>query len=807
MTTLELIDYIKSQIINNVSKDLIRSKLTDVGWHGEDIEEAFSLINQQEIQNNPPSNSIGRSNPIDFSNMALGGGSLSKEDIKIDPYREIPDNVKSLPKEIETTNVLKIKDSIDNINNFYAPKIAENIPEKIESIDISTTDKNLKVEKIVTELFEDKTEGIKKEFSVVEPYKIEIKEKEKIETVPTIEEVVKKIEINNEANNLEPYKLEINDREIFEPIVPISQEIKIDEIKEEISSVEPYKIEIEEKEKIETIPPIVEKIEQEELIPTINKKPILDSVLPSNKIYNNILKNKTPDTGIKMSDMVAKNAMISSYSNDVLSANPQSENTPVLKKNKILKLFIYLFVLLIISGTVFAFIEGYVKIPWSDIKFLLVKKDPKIVLIKSYSEISNLESYKTETRIKISSSSLSSITNGLSSGENVISKDKDSITLNIKSLVNQGNENIYDSVFDLEGTLLHEKIIGQIKSNGSDLLLTVPDLTEILGENSPEPITVLMKLNDIGTLIPEFSIPAQEMIKRMDIYNISSNPIPANVKNDTALIIKDFIESLTSNNVGSENLRGIETIQYKLNSDRQSTKKLLSSMLNLYVVDLSDEEKNNLNESMGSSVFNSINVWVGKNDNHLYKIQFSLKAPLSKILWLNDSGIADDEVELEWTTEYYDLNVHNDIDLSEGEIGIDGFVQSIKDKKIRNVISLFTPEAKIFYNAVGSYGKKSNLLGSCTNPESGSLFSPIGHTKGAATAIGSISKTMNSLIELTAETSACYSTSKKWALSSQLNTNSLISTTDATLNNSFYCIDNTGSSIILSSQIKEPACK
>src|ERR1035437_5652342 len=46
MITSELVSYITKQIQNNVSKDLIISKLIDVGWHREDIDEGFSSIDK-----------------------------------------------------------------------------------------------------------------------------------------------------------------------------------------------------------------------------------------------------------------------------------------------------------------------------------------------------------------------------------------------------------------------------------------------------------------------------------------------------------------------------------------------------------------------------------------------------------------------------------------------------------------------------------------------------------------------------------------------------------------------------------------
>ena len=50
MTTGELIDYIKSQLNKNIPKYLIISRLIEVGWRMEDIEEGFSNIEPKVVE-------------------------------------------------------------------------------------------------------------------------------------------------------------------------------------------------------------------------------------------------------------------------------------------------------------------------------------------------------------------------------------------------------------------------------------------------------------------------------------------------------------------------------------------------------------------------------------------------------------------------------------------------------------------------------------------------------------------------------------------------------------------------------------
>ena len=54
MINSDLISYIKKQIDNNLSKDLIISKLIGVGWHREDIDEGFSTIEREQASEPKP---------------------------------------------------------------------------------------------------------------------------------------------------------------------------------------------------------------------------------------------------------------------------------------------------------------------------------------------------------------------------------------------------------------------------------------------------------------------------------------------------------------------------------------------------------------------------------------------------------------------------------------------------------------------------------------------------------------------------------------------------------------------------------
>ena len=277
---------------------------------------------------------------------------------------------------------------------------------------------------------------------------------------------------------------------------------------------------------------------------------------------------------------------------------------------------------------------------------------------------------------------------------------------------------------------------------------------------------------------------------------------------DPKSLSKEFVVALEYREMESEFIHGVDTYHYEMTASRPVTKKMLGDLAELLIAQLPPDQKSNMDEAIGASDINSFEVWIGKNDQNLYQFKFILNVPLSKVLGLNDSGIAGNEVNLNWMTTFYDVGVENNIAMPTDSIKVEDFVKNIKDTKIKNIISIFKPETTLFKNAIGSYGLRSNPMGSCTNPNPGSLFSPQGHAKGADTAISAISNSMISLLTATNGAGSCYSTSGAWALSAPLftlKTNN--SPADIQSTPVFYCTDSSGIITTLSTAITGPACK
>jgi hypothetical protein len=803
MITPDLIEYIKSQINKNISKDLIVSRLLQAGWYQEDIDEGFLGIKPivEEVKQ-PIVIPVEVDTPVDVKEVNLIKEEpieviekpIITEEVKnvVDPYRELPDGTEPVvektvaksPAPASSLDMLKIW-----VPTAVKPKTIEALKDIKPASSIALQSEPVTPKEAEIEYISNESEkSVISSSSVVnqtnfEPNKIEVgKDEPKNESAPIIE-------LN---------KLNLNKIEVSKP-----EEVKVSEFSAPSNILSPSNVSSTVMDKPE------EKLIANSFIPIINKNQFSNPVPQIISETQKIPTIKSSISKVGMSDILPRNAMISSYSQDLMSSNKEKEEAvPQTHKNSFFKFIIILFVVSLISGMIFAFVEGYLKIPGSNLSFSVVKKDPKTIIMNAPTSISKLKSYKVETNINISSPSLSNISIGLSSGKAVNSEDRDSVSIMAKGVAShESGKLLFDYDVDFNSSILTSDIVSNWKFDGTDLSVSIPNLSQVFKKDAPLPTTVTMKPNDIGSIVDVLSPSLQNIFKKIDIYNILSNDVPLYVKNETTLILKEFIGSLNYNEKGEDVIHGVETYHYEMSADRQSTKKLLSSLTDLFIMELPADQKKNLEEAIGASTFSSFDVWVGKNDNNIYQLKFTLNAPLSTVLGLNDSGIAGNEVKLDLTTTYYDLDVENKIVMPDKQINMEGYIKNIRDIKIKNIISSFKPQANSLRNSIGSYGGRSNPAGSCTNPNPGSLFSPQGHPRSAEGAISSISSSMISLLSETNGAGSCYSTPDAWALSAPLATSSDSLVPSSADVNYFYCTDSRGVTTTLSSPITGAFCK
>lgn len=500
------------------------------------------------------------------------------------------------------------------------------------------------------------------------------------------------------------------------------------------------------------------------------KSDIIPEMTP---IRSSVFEHLSKDESMSSNTWGVKNTNINTGEQDGLYSN---------KNKSALWMTIFLIIVLVAGGFTFAFMKGYIKLSNIDIPF--IKKDPKVLLLNNSNKLSSLKSYKTETNINISSPTFANITSGLITGEEVSSIDKDFVSIQSLSMMNQ-NGNFIDSEnsITLKSSILGDAINTNIKNNGSNIFIGIPDLSQIMGSSAPNQEVVSFKDGEFDQIIPLMPSLLAERVGQIDMYKILSEGISSYITDSGTIAYEDFVNNTSVIEKEPEIIRGMETYHYDINANKQITKKLLKDISSKFFVStLSDYDKAKLDEILGSINVTSLEVWVGKNDDNIYQYKINLSVPLSQILGLEDSGIGNSEVKLDWTTTYYDFDIVNQITMPQDFITVGDFIKSSNDLKLKSEIRTLSLLASTLKNSLGSFGKSSNKSGSCIKPDSGSLFSPLGHAPSVSFVVGDIANIMNLILLKTNDTGSCYSNPTAWAVSFPLEREV----------GSYFCLDNTG---------------
>jgi len=520
-----------------------------------------------------------------------------------------------------------------------------------------------------------------------------------------------------------------------------------------------------------------------------------DSVSSGGILNNNVSTPATPIRSVVFESFSKKNVPENWNMEKIKNREIDSGVIPDKKRGTSLWMTIFLIVLVIIGGLSFAVMKGYLDL--NSLNFSFIKMDPKVLILNNSERLSSLKSYKTETVIDISSPTFANITNGLATGEKISSIDKDTINIKSLSLVNQNGGNSISSNFvTVRSSILENAITANIKKGDDYLFIAVPDLREIMGGNSPAQKVVKATREDIGLLNSVFGGGIQDWLKEVDLYKVLSGGLSSYISDSSILKYKNFIENVNVVEKDKEDIKGIATYHYDINTEKEATKELVKEVsANFFNTNLQEQEKDQLNGILSSLTVNSFEVWIGEDDNNIYQYKINLSVPLSKILRLEDSSIGDTEVNLGWVTTYYDFDISNEIILPEDSVTTDSFIKSFHDINLKNKILSLSSLTKTLLNSEGSYGKAVNN-GSCVKPSYGSLFSPVGHSKGASLPVGDIANNMISILEKTNNVGFCYSNASSWAVSFPLEEKI----------GSYFCLDNKGTSGIIETELKNVKC-
>lgn len=779
MITADLISYIKKQKEKNIPKTLIFSKLLKAGWLEEDINEGFEKVDRDEKQ---------------------------KSSISI-PEQEI------IPKDTASTND-KYREPFEGdplakteIPVFVKPVLNTTVEPEKPNLVIPETKTEIVVENTLPQV--NKEEVISSENFVSEVQK----EPEQSIVVQDLE-LPKGFEekVVNEKN--QPENIFSKEVSLLDLGVVLKEDNR-EEVKKDYSNVlipktvpvkqaeEPAFV-LEKKEEI--------KIEPKEIIlpQTETKEEVVGAFGNTNIVLNNSLelseiKNAAEETKKDYSmDNLPKIASMNTLSQDLQKIQAEGVSTVNTeeRKAKIFTVLKWAFGVLVLAGLGF----GGFMVYKGDIRLNIpfIKKDPRVLILENSKILSSLKSYKSDTTVLISTPSIASLTASLMSGEENKSIDKDTISIDSMGKVNQdGDMFMSENNVLIKSTVLQNFIKTDIRNDGQNLYVNIPDLTYLLKEKAPYSSVVKMNEQESMSVSKMFEGELGLFLGRLNIYQLLAKGVSSFIDKNTIGSYEDLISKVEITEKGVDSIKGVDTYRYSINPDKELFKKLLVNITDKFILNQNEEDRIKMTEIVSSAFVKSFDVWVGKSDNTIYQYEIVLDIPLSKILSFEDKSIGDNQVSISWKTTYHDFNERNEIIIPDSFISTKDFIKNTKVKTIKEQVNALPALSDDLRKIEKTFGLRSNTTGSCMSPVSGSLFSPVGHLKTATIPVGQISSALNNILSLTSGQGICFSDLKSWSMTVPLSE-------DYTAGNpfdSYYCVDSTGMRKEVSVPTKGPVCE
>jgi hypothetical protein len=730
MITSDLVIYIKKQISKNLPKELITSRLIQNGWLIDDVNEAFLKAEED----------------------------MPKREVAPEPVF-IKEEIIEKPKDFSFETKTEIKEPIQNIKQ---PDPYREIPENSDNLKENVAES---INKLEAESFLDKKEVAS----------------------PTLENKSEdidggmKLSAASFSSNKKSFADFKNNISGFNPIIPIKQgEAPVIAKTEESKIEEPLKTE---NPKVESSQPLSAPVPTLESNPNhISNDSVPNWVLPKKNL--NEKQNPVLNSSVESSALGFKSAIISSYRTDVDSINNAKNeninNNENPKSKKSLKVLAIILVIFLLGGGIsFAFLQGYIELPFS-----FIKKDPKLVLVDFRNDLRDLDSYKVDSEIILSSPLLADITSGLYNGEAINSTDRDTVSVLSSGLVVNNDALLpsskYDTVFS--SSLIKEKIKFNVIYNGYNIFTKIPNLSSLLGESfSVEENTVSIPKEKLSLLNSELPESIKSSFMSFDVFGVFSKFISSGEEDKFSIPFKKFIESSSVVDKGEESIHGSSSYHYEIVVDRENTKNLVTALINNFGGSINTESKDILKNNAGFVYVDSFEIWVNKKNNILSQYRVVLSMPLSKVLQLDDKGVGDNKVNIEIRNAFYDFDKDGgEISTPKIFIQVEDYLKLIKDSKISSILKSLDANAKSLKNSQGSFGKGVNKE-SCLSPVSASLFSPLGHLPSSSSTVGDIAENMKNLLAITGDKGVCMSNANEWMVAVPLNKNNLV-----------LCIDSSG---------------
>lgn len=502
---------------------------------------------------------------------------------------------------------------------------------------------------------------------------------------------------------------------------------------------------------------------------------------------------------------VAEAPKLELYQNKIEKIVPPATFTPPVaipqKRHHYLlrTLTVIIVILFLVGGGFYSYTKGYIKLPF-DVPFL--KKDPHQILSQLPSKMTDVKSFKSVVDVKATFPALSQIIGMLMGGESSPTTNTDTISLNTVILYdeNSSSDKKSDIVFNGTSTLIDESISINLRKIGDTMYVKPLSGQGLIPKGINLPIDwISLSKSDLESLYKDAAIKeniALQAENKDAISNVFSNSNWANIMKtlpiDSTTVIKENPE---------EKISGVDTYHYSIAIDPTLTKNIIHSIANAYGFKASDADWVKIDQATSSVIVNNFDLWIGKEDNLLYKSQIIITVPLTKVLNIEDKNLSENNLKLEFLNTFSDYNLPVDITAPENSTSIlkiyEEMNKSMEDQSLKNIMSDLAVSFGDLHNVEKIYGYKSNTTGDCANPLGGSLFSPIGHKKLASTAVSDIAQNIIAFMGKGSGTAACYSTPYAWA----------IAKAKITDNTKYFCSDSTGSFIETSILLSGPVCK
>lgn len=533
-----------------------------------------------------------------------------------------------------------------------------------------------------------------------------------------------------------------------------------------------------------------------EFMPTLKPKPV--ATTPSSEVATSFTPQRaTPSTGLNSESLLA------SYPKDYESLSKMNVVDVPKKRSYALLVTIVLLLLLLGGGGSFLYVKGIFK-PAFKVPFL--EKEPVVLVEAIPVSLSNVKTFKTDVNIRISFPSVGAVIDGMLGGVSYVptGKESEKDELVIKST---GTFDLENSKFNLDLGLNNSHLGEEVKTNivkdGQALFVLVPNLVNLLKENAPIPGFVAMNVGnyeDVISLIPENFSALPEF---MQFKNLLVNGLKGEDNSKILSAFNILLKEGTISAVGVEVLHNVNTkhLHIKLEKDKVST------FLQVFADVLFGQENTDTikvkRENFAKDVdIESVDLWLGEDDNLPYKYTFVVSMPMDRVVGNIDQNVDTKIVSFDIQIEQYDFNSAVNITSPENAMPVKNYTDMLHstflDTKVRNYLDSFLLNSRLFYEANGkTFGKKSNTSGSCVTPTPGSLFSTIGHKQTASEAIIPAQENLTNILAVTSGRGLCYSTSQSWAIA-------VPTATDVT---KMYCLDSKGRNGVLDKLIKGASCE